>query len=447
MRGAQRSTEWFRIAVCILRWQLLWMVIVIPAVAQKAAFLEKAREAMQLSHYGDAEQSYRKALAVAPTSLEALTGLGLSLQMQGRNQEAIHEYTLALQQRYVPETYALLAAERCKVGELSAAKPMLDKLYREQRENLHVAAIVAPCYLEVDEPIESAVFYRLLVGSKEYPEDLAGVQLAKSLIRSGQIFAEKLSKMPDSEPYMDALRKGSAEGSQAAHEAYAFAAKHSPYFRADLDWTGALELWRQHPNDRALLYLLAVLSTEDAIKEIDEMAQRYPESPYVMEFYADALADQGHGKAAIAIYDQLAHDHPELSDVHYRLGLLYEKREEWEKAEAAYREQLKLYPDDQRAVAHLSRCLLQLEDYEAVRKLLAPVVHGQDVPYWARLNLATADERLGDTQAAIQQLVAAERNPHAGKQVHYQLMHLYMLAGRVNDAKREYMLFQQAAKH
>lgn len=428
------------------RWPgLLLAIFASVALAQPAADITAARQAMVAKNYAGAEHIYRKALAQSPSATDVLTGLGLSLQMQGRSAEAIHYYALALKQRYVPETYALLAEEKCRMGELDSAKPMLARLYREERKNLRVDSAVASCYLDADEPIEAAEIYEELLSTDGYPADLALVQSAKSYLRSGQFFAAKLSKTPGSEPYMNALRQAPTSGAEGARSAFDVAAKASPNFRASLTWSDALRLWRQHPQDAALLYLLSVLSAEHGMKQIERCSDRFPASPYLQQFQADVLADQGHEGEAVAAYEQLIHDHPDLSDLHYSLGLLREKREEWELAAQAFRDQLAVDPADERATAHLSKCLLQLEQYPAVRALLESKMKAQHPPQWASLNLAEADQKLGDSMAAIRVLLAAEREPSPDKLVHYRLMHLYTITGRPDDAKREYALFQAAS--
>ena len=412
--------------------------------AQSSEEIQAARKAMDANQYAEAEQHYRKALAANPSSPELLAGLGLSLQMQQRSADAIHYYSLALKQKYVPETYALLAQEKCRMGDLDSLRPMLRNIYREQRKNLRVISAVAPCYLDLDEPVESTSIYRSLQNVDSYPPDLALVQLAKSYIRSGQLFATKLSKAPGSEPFLAAIRQASSDGSAGARSAFPEAARISSHFRPDLDWPSALDLWQQYPQDAALLYLLVVLSGEEGMRQIQVCTERFPNSPYLQQFYADVLADQGHGDEAIAQYEQLVREHPDLSDLHYSLGLLREKREEWPAASEAFRQQLAAYPTDERAAAHLSKCMIQMGQYSALRDFLAPRMRAEHPPQWATLNMAEADEKLGDRDAAIKILVAAERDPNTDKLVHYRLMHLYSLAGRSADAKREYALFQAA---
>src|SRR6202041_572296 len=155
------------------------------AQAPPPSLLQRARQAMDAKHYAEAETLYRGALALAPDSPALLTDLGLSLQMQGHAADAMRYYSLALKHGYVAETHALLAEEKCWMGEFESARPMLGKIFREELHNLRVVSAVAPCYLEVDEPVESVIVYESLLKSKEYPPDLALVQLAKSYIPSG----------------------------------------------------------------------------------------------------------------------------------------------------------------------------------------------------------------------------------------------------------------------
>jgi tetratricopeptide (TPR) repeat protein len=413
--------------------------------AQAPAELETARNAMQAGQYAAAEQDYRKALAHQPSSAILLTDLGLSLQMQRRSEEAMHFYSLALKQEYVPETYALLAEEKCRMGDLDAMRPMLTRIFIEQRQNLRVLSAVAPCYLDIDEPVESAIVYQALLGG-DYPADLALVQLAKSYIRSGQFFAGKLSKMPAGEPFLAALRQAPTAGDAGARSAFPQAAKISPYFSPALTWTETVERWRKHPQDPALLYLGSVLSAEEGMRQIEICEQRFPGSPYLEQFQADVLADQGHEDEAAAAYEELMRQHPDLSDLRYSLGLLREKQQQWEAAAQAFRQQLDAYPSDERAEAHLSRCLLAMEQYAAVRDLLEPRMKEEHPPQWASLNLAQAEQKLGHPDAAISILVAAEKQPDTDKLVHYRLMQLYSMAERPADAKREFALFQAASK-
>src|SRR5664279_4105345 len=106
---------------------LAFVLIACSAQAQQHSLLDKARDAMNAKQFSVAEQVCRKALVQNPKSVALLTTLGLSVHMQGRSADAIYYYSIALKQGYAPETYALLAAEKCRVGDLEAVRPMLQK--------------------------------------------------------------------------------------------------------------------------------------------------------------------------------------------------------------------------------------------------------------------------------------------------------------------------------
>ena len=112
----------------------------------------------------------------------------------------------------------------------------------------------------------------------------------------------------------------------------------SPYFSPDLSWSEAVERWQQHPQDAALLYLLFVLSAEEGIRQIETCNERFPDSPYLQQYMADFMADQGHEDEAVEQYDQLIREHPDLPDLQFGLGMLHERRGEWKRASEAFRQ-------------------------------------------------------------------------------------------------------------
>lgn len=432
---------------CRATWPILLFALLAGTTqAQQSSFLDKARDAIDAKQYNVAEQLCRQALAQGPPSAEVLTTLGLSLHMQGRSSDAIRYYSMALKLRYVPETYALLATEKCKMRDVDGVRPMLEKIYREERKNPRVISVVASCYLDIKEPVESVTIYQEVLKNKDYPEDLALVMLAKSYIWSEEFFTEKLSKAPGSEPFRAALRKAPSAGSSAARSAFPEAARISPYFSPDLSWPEAVARWQQHPQDVALLYLISVLSAEGAIREIQICNERFPDSPHLQQFMADVLADQGHEDEAIEQYEQLIREHPELPDLQFSLGMVREKMGQWREAAELFRQQLTKYPTDEQAAANLSMCMVQTGQYEELRAFLQPRMRSEHPPLWASLDLAEAERKLGNTPEAIRILVRAENQPDVNKLVHYRLMHLYSISGKSDDAKREEALFQAASQ-
>jgi tetratricopeptide (TPR) repeat protein len=414
----------------------LWLACA-AAAGQSQTVLQDAQAALGRKDYKTAEGLYRKALSAEPNSPELLSDLGIALQLQGRSSDAIHYFQEALKRKYLPGTYALLAEERCRSGDLNAARPMLAKILREDTKTPRLLVPVAPCFLDLDEPVESVEVYQALTNDPAFPQDLAHVRLAKSYLRSAQFFGHLLKSSPGSDVYTQAIEQARAAGSANARSAFATASQASPYFHPQLNLLQAVSVWRDHPNDTALLYQLNVLSGEESMKQIQYCVDTYPDSPYVGQLQADILAAQGNDDEAMSKYAFLMQSDPDLPELRYSFGMLYRKRGEWDKALALFQQQLAADPNDGRAAARVSEALVKLARYEQVRAFLAPRVAIQDAPLWARLDLATAERELGDYARAIQQLVVAEKDVPADTSVHYRLMRLYMMTGDTANAARE----------
>jgi tetratricopeptide (TPR) repeat protein len=420
----------------------LLILVAATASGRSQSDTDGGATALRYGNYKAAEAFYRKALAQSPQSPEILSNLGLSLQMQGKSNAAIHAFELALRQRQMPHTYALLAEEKCKTRDLDGARTMLAQITREDSNDPSILAVVAPCYLELNEPIESVRVYENLLSYSPYPTDLALVQLAKSYLRTAQFFFGLLSRSPNNATYIDAIRKARDSGSPDARGAFEAAAKSSPYFQPDLDFSGAVARWREHPKDAALLYLLNVLSGEQSMRQIEICEEKYPDSPYLAQLRAEMLADRGYEEEAAAQYKSLMQSHPELPDLLFDLGMLYRKEREWDQALAVFQKQLAKDPDDERTAARVSEALIQLGRWKELSEFLSPKVNLTNPPLWAVLDFAEASRELDNPEQAIKALLAAEGSYPSEKKIHYQLMQLYREMGNSAQSEQELKLFQ-----
>jgi len=402
--------------------------------------------ALSKGDYKGAEALYRKALAQSPQSPEILSNLGIALQMQGKSSAAIHDFELALRQSPMPRTYALLAEEKCKTRDLDGARPMLARIAREHSNDPSILVYVAPCYLELDEPIESVQVYESLLSYSAYPTDLALIQLAKSYRKAAQSFFALLAKAPGNTIYVNAIREARDSGSTNARGAFAAAAKSSPYFQPDLDFSGAVSTWRERQQDPALLYLLTVLSGEQSIRQIEICNDKFPDSPYLAQQKAEILADQRHEDEAEALYESLMRTHLELPDLLYDLGSLFRKERDWEKALSAFQRQLAKYPDDERTAARVSEALIQMGRWQELSSFLSTRVTVADPPLWAMLDLSEAAQNMDQPQRAITVLASAENIYPSDKSVHYRLMRLYHITGNSAQAEKEQQLFRSLSK-
>jgi tetratricopeptide (TPR) repeat protein len=396
---------------------------------------DPGRTALQHGDYLFAETLYRQALSQNPRSPELLTDLGIALQLQGRSTDAIHAFEQALKLKSLPRTYALLAEEKCKIRDLDGARPMLNKIIRDFARDAETIAIVAPCYLELDEPVESAKAYTVLLRDEAYPHDLALIQLAKSYLAAAQYFVTRLKEHPDSKAYVTALGEGSTAGDPRS--AFPVAQHASPNFHADLGFDAVLTIWHQHQDDPALLYQLAVISGEQSIKQIELCSQQYPDSPYFAQLKFEMFADQGREEEAVSGFKELLHSDPELPDLRHDLGMLYRKQREWDKALAVFRDELSANPKDERATARVSESLVQLMRWKELRDMLAPRMQQATVPLWATLDLAEALEQLGESDKAISLLSKGELEYPSSRAVHFRLLHLYRGSGNMPKAVAE----------
>jgi tetratricopeptide (TPR) repeat protein len=414
-------------------------------LGQDAALALRAQSALESKDYPKAEQLYREMLSHSEASPEILTNLGIVLELEGRSTEAMHAFEMALRQRYLPGTYALLAEEKCKMQDLVGARPMLARILLESPQDTKLLAVVAPCYLEADEPLQSIEVYQRLLSNQSFPADVALIQLAKSYMGASHFFFVRLQSAGVANlPYITAIQAARDQGSINARSAFPEAARASPYFQAGLSYSQVEKIWKQHPKDPALLYQLTVLSGEESMKQLDDCAARYPQSPNLQQFQADVLVEQGQEEAGLERYQQLLRDYPNLPDLRYNLAMLYRKRGEWDKALGMFKEQLTRNPDDERTAARVSESLLELKRYQELRDYLEPLSRKQNVPLWVTLDLAEALQELSDISGAIKLLAGSERINPLNKTIHYRLMRLYALNGNSAEAAKENQLFRSA---
>jgi tetratricopeptide (TPR) repeat protein len=392
---------------------------------QEAA--DPGRTALQHGDYLSAETLYRQALRQKPGSPELLTDLGISLQLQGRSTEAIRAFEQALKLKCLPRTYSLLAEEKCKTRDLDGARPMISKIIRDYPRDAKVIAIVAPCYLDLDEPVDSVRAYTVLLRDESYSHDLALIQLYKSYLAAAQYFVAKLRERSDSKPYVTALSEASSSGDPRS--AFPAAQRASANFHADFEFDEVLTLWHQHPDDAALLYQLAVLTGEQSMRQIELCSQQYSDSPYLAQLHFEMLASQGREDEAVSGFEGLLQSHPELPDLRHDLGMLYRKQNQWDKALAVFRDELSANPNDERAAARVSEALDQLMRWTELRDFLTPRVEHGEAPLWKMLDLGEAHEQLGEVREAISLFSSAESKYPSSRAVHFRLLHLYRGAG------------------
>ncbi len=402
-----------------------------------------ARRALDQGDYVSAEQLYRRALSRNPRSFEALNNLGIALYLQGKRSEAIRYFQLALKQRYDLGTFAFLAAAKCETRDVDGARPMLAQIGVQSIVNPRVLALIAPCFVKSGDPVSAIRAYEALRKSGQIADDELLIRLANAYLAATRVFFERLQKARRSEAFVRALQQARDSGSTNARVAFPLAVQQSPFLRANITFRPAVDLLTKHPKDASLLYVLAVLSGEQAMDLVLKCEETYGNSPWLEQFRAEMLANQGREEEAKITYERLVERRPDLPGLRSDLADLYRKHGDWEKALALFRQEEAANESDEHAAAGVSESLLELGRYGELKSYLEPKMRKSRVPLWARLDLSSAHQKLGDPGEAIKILLAGEREDPSSKTIHYRLMRLYAQVGEMTSAEREKHLFER----
>lgn len=400
-----------------------------------------AQQALEKRDYATAERLYRTVLAEDSHSFEALNNLGIALFLEGKQTQAIHYFHLALQQRFSLGTYALLASARCGTRDLESARPMLAKIRVEQIRDLRILALVAPCFADTGDLIGAIRAYEALRGSGQLSEDEILIKLARTYLSATQWFFARLEKAEKNEVFVQAVKNARESGSMSARSAFSLARGRSPYLKEDITFPEALRHLSLHPRDAPLLYVLSVLSGEQAMHMVLQCEDEYSDSSWLQQLRAEMLANQGREAEAQTAYEQLLEQNSNLPRLRTDLADLYRKRKSWERALPLFQQEMSANKEDEHAAAGVSESLLMLGRYVDLKAFLEPIVSRDYVPLWASLDLATAHQKLGEHGQAINVLLVAERGSPANRAIHYRLMRLYYQTGETALAKKEKSLF------
>lgn len=126
--------------------------------------------------------------------------------------------------------------------------------------------------------------------------------MARAYFRAAQQLTKKLESLDGGERFHEVLRaagKGAEGGPRAA---FGDAFKAVPRLRADMSIDDLSLLYRERGDSPALVYVLAVLCGEHAMKSFMVAAKEYRGSPHVRRLTAEMHAWQGDVEAAIAEY-------------------------------------------------------------------------------------------------------------------------------------------------
>jgi tetratricopeptide (TPR) repeat protein len=406
----------------------------------------EAQSAFTSGQYSRAAELYKKAVATHSPSAELQTDLGLAYQMQGEHLRAIGSYLAALRVEELPRTRELLAIERCRLRQFHTVSPLLAKIAENLSYSDALLPVLSPCFLQADNAVDAIRVAKTLIVSRTMPQDAALIYQGQASMNASNFFISELGKTPEGPVYIQYLKAARDAGSEDARGGFSLAIAHSSYLHPDLTHEEGIALLPVHSGDPALLYMLSVLSGEQAMESILECERKYPESPGLEQFQAEMLANQGQTQQAEGIYLRLLKSHPELPELRHSIGMLYRGQGEWSQALPLFQAELAANPTDDRAVTGISECLIQLGDYSQAIKFLAPLFVKTTPPLWAVLDLSLAYQKLGRYLEAIDVLRRGEKTFPRESQIHFRLMRLYTLTSQMDFAQKESALFQEG-KH
>ena len=98
---------------------------------------------------------------------------------------------------------------------------------------------------------------------------------------------------------------------------------------------------------------------EDFAKRVEALGRRRPDDPYVTAFRGDLAAVRDDYPAAQTLYSSATVKMPGLAEAWFKRGILFEKRKDWDRAEAMYTKALALSEENPRYRGNLAWLLAQ----------------------------------------------------------------------------------------
>jgi tetratricopeptide (TPR) repeat protein len=205
------------------------------------------------------------------------------------------------------------------------------------------------------------------------------------------------------------------------------------------------------PNDVDILYHRGRAHMLVSKESYEQMFHADPASWRVHEVLAQSYLEADRYEDAVAEFQLAISERPEEPGLHEELGDAYWKQVQLPKAEDAFREELKLDPENSSAMYKLSVVSLEHSEPEVSKKLLTQVLamapHSADAEY----QLGRADAQLGNMDAAISDLTAAiadsgEKDTETVRQSYYQLSQVYRRAQRPEESHQALDAFLRLKK-
>jgi Flp pilus assembly protein TadD len=192
----------------------------------------------------------------------------------------------------------------------------------------------------------------------------------------------------------------------------------------------------------AYSHLLACLQKADSGTDAEaekECSNAETEEPSTAQFALGLLAKRrGNAKGAVDFFKAAVKAAPRIPDNHNYLGLAFANVHDAEKAEAEYREAMRMDPDYETPVSNLANLFLKQGDFKSATRYArqAIAISSQD-PY-AHSSLGIALCKLGECSEGLEESRTAEKLDSENPEFHRSLAALLESNRDYNGALQEY---------
>ncbi len=197
--------------------------------------------------------------------------------------------------------------------------------------------------------------------------------------------------------------------------------------------------WPQAQLGRASA-LKALGQVDEAIAVLTSAVQRHPDAPELHAAIGDALrgeqryaAATPHYDAAIALFDQ---DRPAQWRAYFARGITYERRGEWDAAEADFRKALELSPEQPPVLNYLGYSLVERrENFDEALDMIKRAVGARPYDGYIRDSLGWVFYRLGRYADAVEEMERAVELLPLEPVLNDHLGDTYWAVGRLREAR------------
>lgn len=207
---------------------------------------------------------------------------------------------------------------------------------------------------------------------------------------------------------------------------------------------------RDFPNDPEVLYLTVHTYSDLSVRASQALLFTHPDAYQVHQLNAEALETQGKWDEAAEEYRVVLKQNPGLPGIHYRLGRILLSRPETpttrEEARKEFEEELRINPQNAGAEFVLAELARQAGDNQEAVDRFTRATHYDSMFADAYIGLGRALIAAGKPVDAIAPLETSVKLQPANPMTHFQLGNAYRLAGRKEDADREFLAHRTASE-